>query len=203
MATKKKRPHRSKADMLSSIYASFAAKSPVTYDERVLLAKNAYGWLDEMMVKPTFNGFRSLVEVMNLFVQLIHATDTDRKCLVRHKCPNAHEWLYERVDEGEPVAQTINDCQMALENVLARFNRTGSWALDSATVALLEKCFKWYEWTTSVMPRAVLADCMEHMDKVQMVDTPQGKRCRIAFTELDKAYIEKEKQWNSVPTISS
>ena len=202
MATKRKQKRtvnrRSKAEMLSDIQASFAAKVPVTYDERVLIAENAYKYIDDMMANPGIHGFMNLVDIVNLLVMVIHSTDTRKKCLVRHKCPNALEWLYERTDPGIKVAQTINDCLWGLQKVMERHERTGSWALDGTVIALLETVFTWYQQVTSVMPRAVLMDCLQKMDKHHVVDSPEGKRVHIVFVELDKEYIRRESEWDSI-----
>lgn len=179
-----------KAEAANRIAQIFGMKANVSYQERVELAEAAYRYLDEMKTSPTGQNFINLVDVMNIFVTLINITDTKKKRHRAYDCPDALQWLFER--GYDYITETINECQESLIQIEKRVNRTGSWALDAGTIALLETCIRWFQEVCSVMPRALVMFCIQQC---------QGKHRKsenghhIGHFLLDDAYAEKEETW--------
>ena len=187
---KKKSYTVSKAESAALIARIFGMKATPTYQERVVLAENAYAYLDDMKINPSGQNFVNLVDIVNILVTLINGTDTKKKTLKAHRCPDALQWLWER--GYERITDTINACHDALIDVEERVNRTGSWALDAGTVALCEVCIKWYQELTSVMPRDFLAWAYRQCEGKHK-KTKEGHR--ISHFMLDDAYQVKEQIW--------
>ena len=86
---KKKSYTVSKAESAALIARIFGMKATPTYQERVVLAENAYAYLDDMKVNPSGQNFINLVDIVNVLVTIINGTATKKKTLKAHRCPDA------------------------------------------------------------------------------------------------------------------
>lgn len=179
--------------MLADIQHSIRMKSISTYEERVDIARHAYGYLDDMKTNPNFENFLNVVDTLNVLNTLITVTDTEAKCKKAYNCESAHEWLWEVGHQN--IIKTINDCQEGLFKTSERAEKTGSWALDGNTFALCEECFQMYQELYSMLPRAVILWAIK---KCAMAHKKIDENFKIQHMFFHQEYVDKENLFRSI-----